>query len=265
MGQSRRWFLRSLGAAAALVALPELSPVIELLGFHRGPRASLDPTIESLLLGREPGGPFTAYAETFVTEAPAAHLMAAPGALLAMIEQQGVDGTFSGRPNLSNASGCKKNYERKVDAWQRRGFPFYTKVGRPPANRDSSIIGAGEVDSSGHLVRAEAATQYQSHAAVSLSGSDLGALLVGRSLVGGAYNLSPGEGAQSLTAIEKRSVTVNEGQSATRYETPISAVIHVPRPLRNSRLGRRSGGVVFAHNKNDRNNPNRIYYAEVYV
>jgi hypothetical protein len=205
--------------------------------------------------------------ETLVTEGTAAHLMNAPNALLAMIEQQGVDGRFSGRPDLSDASGCKGNYERKVDGWQGRGFPFYTKVGRPAANRECSMMGAGEINSSGYLVRAEAATQYKAHPAVALSGNDIGALLVGRSLLGEAYRLSPGEATQSLTAIEKRSVTVNEGQSATRYETPVNAVIHVPRPLRNSRLprGRRSGGVVFAHNKNDRANPNQIYYAEVFV
>jgi hypothetical protein len=50
-----------------------------------------------------------------------------------------------------------------------------------------------------------------------------------------------------------------------RYETPVSAVIHIPRSPRNSRLGGRSRGVVFAHNKKDRDNPNQIYYAEVFV
>jgi hypothetical protein len=267
MRQSRRWFLRSLGAGAAFLALPEVSPLVELISFPGGGRRGLDPTIESLLLGREPGGPFVAFAETFVTEGTAARLMNAPEALLAMIERQGVDGRFSGRPDLSDASGCKGNYERKVDDWQGRGLPFYTKAARPAANRDSSLMGAGEIDSSGHLVRAEAATQYKAHPAVGLSGNDIGALLVGRALLDEHYRLSPGEAVQSLTAIERRPVTVNEGQSATRYETPVNAVIHVPRPLRNSRLprGRRSKGVVFAHNKNDRANPNQIYYAEVFV
>ena len=45
--------------------------------------------------------------------------------LAAMIEQQGVDGRFCSRPDLSDASGCKGDYVRKVDAWQGRGFPFY--------------------------------------------------------------------------------------------------------------------------------------------
>lgn len=264
MGQSRRWFLRTLGAGAAFVALPEISPIIEMVSLPGRKGGGCDPSIEALLLGREPGGPFVAHAETFVTEGTAQQLMNAPAALLTMLDRQGFGRTFSSRPDYSDAAQCKGNYECEVGAWRRRGFGDYTPVKRPAADRDNSIMVAGTIGG-GHLVEAEGATQYQGQPAVTLSGNDPGALLAGWLLLAEQYNFSRREAAQGLTAIEKRSVTVNEGVSAVRYETPVSAVIHVPRKSRNSRLRRPSRGVVFAHNKKDRDNPNRIYYAEVFV
>lgn len=263
MERSRRWFLSALGAGAAFVALPEVSPFIEILGFG-GRREGVDPSIEALLLGREPGGPFVAHAETFVTEGTAKQLMDAPGALLEMLDRQGFDQTFSNRPDYSDASQCKDNYKSQADGWQRRGFKDYTPVRRPEANRDSSIMVAGVIEGR-RLVEAEGATQYQGNPAVALSGGDPGAILAGWRLLTDAYSFSRAEAAQGLTAIDKRSVTMNQSVGAMRYETPVSAVIHVPRPPRNSRLGGRSRGVVFAHNKKDRDNSNRIYYAEVFV
>lgn len=264
MTQSRRWFLRTLGAGAAFVALPEISPIIGMIDFP-GRHEGVSQSIADLLLGREPGGPFVAHAETLVTEGTAKHLMTAPRALLEMLDRQGLGNNFSSRPDYTEASQCKKNYERKAEAWDRRGFSDYTAVRRPQADKDSSIIMAVKTDGSRHIIEAEGATQYQSHPAVALSGNDPGALLAGCGLLMEAYMLSRRQTTQALTVTEKRSVDVGEGQSAIRYETPVSAVIHVSRPPRNSRLGRRSTGVVFAHNKKDQENPNRIYYAEVYV
>ncbi len=264
MRRSRRWFLSTLGAGATFAALPEVSPIIEMISFPGGGRAGFDSTIEALLLGRDPGGPFVAHAETFVVEGTAKQLMSAPGALLEMLDRQGSDRTFSSRPDYTDASQCKGNYECEVQAWRQRGFSSYTPVRRPAADRNNSIMVAGAI-SGGHLVEAEGATQYKDQPAVSLSGNDPGAILAAWWLLMEAYNFSRGEAAQGLTAIDKRSVTVNQGQSAMRYETPMSAVIHVPRPPRHSRLSRRSGGVIFAHNKKDQDNPNRIYYAEVFV
>lgn len=264
MTRSRRWFLSTLGAGAAFAALPEVSPFIELFGFPGGRRGGIDPSIEALLLGRDPGGPFVAHAETFVTEGTAKQLMAAPGALIEMLDRQGFRPDFSDSPDYSNASQCRKNYEGKVDEWQRRGLKDYTPVGRPASDTDNSIMVAGTVEGR-RLVEAEGATQYQDYPAVTLSGYDPGAVLAGWRLLTDVYNFSTSHAAQGLTAIDKRSVTVNEGVAAIRYETPVSAVVHVPRPPRKGRLGGRSRGVVFAHNKKDRQNPNRIYYAEVFI
>lgn len=265
MTQSRRWFLRTLGAGAAFVALPEISPFIHMFNFPGGGRGGVEQSIADLLLGREPGGPFTAYADTFVTEGTARQLMDAPRGLLEMIDRQGLERSFSSRPDFTEASQCRKNYERKSESWAQRGFTDYTAVGRPVADKDISMATGVKTDAARRIVEAEGATQYQGHPAISLSRNDPGALLAGWWLLMEGYTLTRQQAAQALTAIEKRPVEVAEGQSGVRYETPVSAVIHVPRPPRNSRLGRRSAGVIFAHNKKDRNNPNKIYYAEVFV
>lgn len=264
MARSRRWFLSTLGTGAVFLALPEVSPIIEMISFSGGRRGCVDPTIEALLLNRNTDGPFVAHAETFVTEGTAQQLMSSPGALIEMLDRQGSPRSFSNRPDYADAAQCKRNYESHGDEWQQRGFTDYTPINRPTADRDNSLMVAGTVIDR-HLVEAEGATQYQDYPSVALSGNDPGALLAGWRLLAESYNFSRKEAAQGLTAIDKRSVTVNQGQSATRYETPVSAVIHVPRAVRNSRLGGRSRGVVFVHNKKDRDNPNKIYYAEVFV
>jgi len=265
MKQSRRWFLRTLGAGAAFAALPEISPIIGMIDFPGGRREGFEQTIADLLLGREPGGPFVAHAETHVTGSTAKRLMDSPRALLEMIERQGLERNFSSRPDYTEAAQCKENYKRKADGWGNRGFTDYTAVHRPQADTDASLIMAVKTDGSRHIIEAEGATQYQSHPAIALSGHDPAALLVGWWLLEEAYTLSRRHATQALTAIEKRSVEVDKRQGAMRYETPVSAVIHVPRAPRNSRLGRRSAGLVFAHNKKDQVNPNQIYYSEVFV
>lgn len=259
MRQSRRRFIGSLGAGIVFLSLPEVSPVLRLLNPLGGKDEELADTIHRLLLGESPGGPFVARAETNMFVRGPQPLLPATTGLLKMLDSQGFSRSFSNSVNNDDADQCKEQFERQEDQWRRQGFQAFTKVHRSTVDNQVALGVGGNIDSNNNLVEAAGATQYQDSPAVPLTKHDPVSLLVGKWLT--QRNLSAKEIAQSLTPTEKKNVTLDSGQVATRYETPSSAVVYIPQPRRDSGI-RNAVGVVAANLKKD---PNNIYISDLFA
>jgi hypothetical protein len=258
MGQSRRLFLQTLGAGVAVVSLPEISSILNWFSLPGGPDEDLAATLHRLLLGQGAGGAFVAQADTYVTEGPPQQLLDAPSALLNMLDRFGLEKSFSERVSYLDASQCEPHFKRQEETWRQHGFDAFTDVKRPLADNHVAIAVGGNIDSNHNLTTAAGATQYQAHPAVPLVNHDPG-------VVGAAWwllhkNSSEKELAQRLAVIEKHNVAMDDGQTATRYETPVSASVYIPRPRRNSRVSN-AVGIVAANHKSD---PSNIYFADLY-
>lgn len=269
MQRSRRAFLQGLGAGVAFVSLPEISSIFSL--FHSPSAADADLAVVLRRLFSDEGmkrGPFVAYAETTVTESSPQQLLEAPAALMGILDQLGVDNSFSRRVDYSDASQCRQNFERQEESWRKSlgNDSVYTDVRRAPIERDVAVLIGGKVDRSNNtLYHAEGATQYGQEPAVQMAGHAPGVILKAPAVIGEHIKLSDKEFAQALALIDKKTIDMDGGQQAHRYETPISSVIHIERPRRNNRVGSRAVGVIAVHNKLNQHNPNNIYFADLYV
>jgi hypothetical protein len=264
MERSRRIFLQTLGVGVALVSLPEISSVFNLVSFHTGVDDDLEATLKRLLLGQDGSGAFVAHADTYITQGSPQQLLSAPSALVNMLDQLDIDRRFSDSVNYDDASQCRKNFESKEETWRQHDFDAFTDVKRAPADHDVAMAVGGKIESS-HLSHAEGATQYQQYPAITLAENDPGVLVAAKWLLDEHYTPSGKDLAQGLAVIDTKHVDMDDGQTSKRYETPVSSIVHIPRARRNSPLGRRAIGIVAAHNKKDPSNPNNIYYADLYV
>jgi hypothetical protein len=259
MRQSRRMFLGTLGAGIAFFSLPEISPALSLLNPLGGPDDDLADTIHRLLLGHGSGGPFIARAETTMSERDPQPLYDAPTALLKMLDSQGFDRSFSGNPNNDEADQCAGEFEAREDSWRKQGFNAFTKIHRSKVDNHVALGVSGNIDDSSNLIKAAGATQYQDKPAVDLVGHDAPVTMATMWLLD--KNLSGKELAQVLALTEKRNVSMESGQLATRYETPVSAGVYIPQPRQSSRV-RNAVGVIAANLKKE---PDRIYFADAYA
>lgn len=271
MDEQRRWFLRTFGAAATMLALPGVSTldpfnssIFDWFSFPVDPAADGESPLDRFLLGRRSGNPYIVQAQVCLKTGSPQQLLDTPSALLNILDQLNLQKSFSGRVGYQNASGCRQNFQNQEARW-RNNFASYTDVQRAPANRDVAYLVAGNISNSSHLVAAEGSTQYQGEQAIALSGDDPGILVAAKSLLAESYNSSQGEAAQSLAVTSTRTQTTDDGQTAMRYETPTTSILRLPPSRRAGRSGRRSRGAVIAHNKKDRRNPNNVYFAELYV
>lgn len=259
MKQNRRIFLGSLGAGIAILSLPEISPVLRLLNPLGGPDEALADTIHRILLGESTGGPFVARAEANMFVGRAQRMMPASTGLLKMLDLQGFDRRFSSTINNDEAEQCKEQFERQEDRWRRQGCDAFTKVHRSTVDNRVAFGVGGNIDANSNLVDATGAAQYGSEPAVPLEKHDPFAVIIGKYLHEG--KLSAQEVAQALTPTEKKNSTLDGGQVATRYETPVSAVVYIPKPRPNSGV-RNAVGVIASNLKKD---PNNIYIADAFV
>lgn len=259
MRQSRRTFLGSLGAGIAFLSLPEISPVLRRLNPLGGPDEALADTIHRLLLGEGAGGRFVARAEAKMFLARPYQALSANTALLKMLDNHGFDRSFRRTVNYDEAEQCKGEFERQEDQWRKQGFGAFTKAHRSTIDNHVAFGVGGNIDSNSNLVEAAGATQYQDNPAVPLVKHDPVSVLAGKWVLQG--NLSAKEVAQALTPIEKKNVTLDSGQVATRYETPASTVVYIPQPRGDSGI-RNAVGVVAANHKKD---PNNIFITDLFA
>jgi hypothetical protein len=264
--QSRRVFLRALGGGVAFVTLPELSSIFSLLPGASATEEDIAASLRRLFLGRDGrGGPFVAHAETFVTESAPQQLLGSPSALVGILEQLGVEKTFSQRVGYGEASQCRPHFESQEGEWRKRlgDDTIFTNVRRSPLEKDVAVLVSGKVNAADNtLERAEGAVQYQHKAAVRLAGRDPGIILATPAVVRDHFRLSGKELAKSFALVEPRSlITMDDGQRAHRYETPVSSVVYIPRPRRNNRVGSRAVGVLAVNMKHK---PGSIYFADLY-
>ena len=259
MAQNRRVFLKTLGVGMAIVSLPELSPVLNFFSLPGDLNEDLVTTLERLLLDRQPGGSFVAHARTDLIEAEPYKLVGAPAALLGMLDDMGLDRRFSSCMAYHEASQCRLNFETEEAKWRGTNFNSFTGVKRPRADHDVAIAVGGNIDTSSNLVNAAGATQYQNLPAVSLDKLDPDVTRAVKLLL--SDNLSSSEGIQALAVTDKRSVTIDHNERATRYETPVSSSVYIPHARRTSRVNN-AVGLLAANSKQV---PNRIYIADVYA
>lgn len=258
MAQNRRIFLKALGAGMAVLSLPEVSPFLNYFCLPGSSDEDLVATLERLLLGREPGGPFVAQAKTYLVEAEPYKLLGAPAALLAILDEMGLDRRFSNCMAYHEASQCRSHFESQEAKWRGNNFNSFTGVKRPRSDHDVAIAVGGDIDTNSNLVHAAGATQYQNFPAVSLDKLDPDVTRAVSLLLGD--NLSSAEGTQSMAVIDKRDVTIENSERATRYETPVSSSVYIPHARRTSRVNN-AVGLLAANSKSA---PNKIYIADVY-
>lgn len=268
MTESRRRFLQVLGAGLLLPALPEIStlsiPPFDFLTLPGDDKDQIDETLDRLLAGGRTGNPFVANAQVYLTEVGPQQLLDSPSALLNILDNLELGKSFSNRVSYREASQCLRHFQAHEAVWRGR-FDSFTDVGRAPADRDVAYLVAGNITPNNYLGEAQGASQYRGNPAVALMDDDPGVVLAARSLLYQNYTPTQKELAQSLALTDRRPITLDDGQVGTRYETPVNSFVHVPRTRRANRTGRRSRGVVIAHNKRDRRNPNNLYYSGLYV
>jgi hypothetical protein len=268
--QSRRVFLRSLGAGVAFVALPEVSSIFNLSPGRRPKGDDLADTLRHLFFGEgaRAGGPFVASAETTIVESDPQQLLSSPSALIGILDRIGVEKTFSTRVDYGEASQCRPHFESHVATWLARfgDAGVYTDVRRAPAERDVAVLVGGKLSpANSALHAAEGSVQFQHKPAIRLAGRDAGVTLKGPEVVGQHLRLSDKELVRALALIDKQTVQTDDGGAAYRYETPVSTVLHIDRPRENSRAGDRSVGVIAVRNKLEHLRPDNIYFADLYV
>lgn len=259
MPQNRRVFLKTLGTGIAIVSLPELSPVLNFFSLLGGPDEDLATTLEGLLLNRQPGGPFVAHAKNYLVEAEPYKLLGAPAALLGILDDMGLDRRFSSCMAYHEASQCRPHFETQEAKWRGSNFNSFTGVKRPRSDNDVAIAVGGDIDTSSNLVHAAGATQYRSFPAVPLDKLDPDITRAVKLLLNDS--LSGLEGTQALAVIDKRNVTIDNSEHATRYETPVSSSVYIPHARRTSRVNN-AVGLLAANSKKV---PNKIYIADIYV
>lgn len=259
MRQSRRIFLGSLGAGITFFSLPEVSRVFSLLNPNGGPDDDLAGMIHRLLLGESSGGPFVALAETSMIEGTPQPLLAPPSALLKMLDAHGFDRSFSSRVNNDQADQCESQFIAQENSWREQGYDSFTKIHRSAVDKQVAFGVGGNIDANNNLVRAAGATQYEDNSAVPLVRHDAPVTVAAQWLLD--KNLSGKEVAQALALTGKQNVTMENGQVASRYETPVSSSVYIPQARRSSRV-RNSVGVVATNLKKD---PNRIYFADLFA
>lgn len=261
MTQHRRLFLKTLGAGVAMVSLPEISP---LLNFFQPPGAwsdDLETTLAALLLNERPRGPFIANAKTIITEGNPYKLRGAPSALLRIMDRMGLDRQFSNCMGYSEASQCRPHFKSREDLWRGNSYNFtsFTDVKRPRFDNDVAFAIGGNIDSESNLLRAAGAIQYKDDAAVTLEDVDPDIDIAKDILLTG--KVSGAEATQALAFTSKERVDMPGGETAIRYETPVTSSVYIPHARRTSRV-RNAVGLLAANTKRD---PERIYIADVYA
>jgi hypothetical protein len=221
----------------------------------------VDRTLERLLERHHGGNPFVAQASmaspvgSYVGDVK---VLSAPVALWTIFDHLELPKSFSNRVDYREASQCRQNFERH-ESELRRHYSSFTNVERSPADRDVAFLAGGNIDSRNVLQSAQGASQFRNYRSVGLSDDDPGLVLAASALIHQDYAPNRQEVAQSFAVTHRRPQPLGDGQSGTRYETPVHSVIHDPRPRRNF-----PRGVVFAHNKKQRDRSN-LYYAGLYV
>lgn len=258
MRQNRRSFLTAMAAGVAVVSLPEISSPLSWFGFSSLRDQDLKGFIHEVLIGQRSGGPFVAHADTQMFEGKAQKLLSAPAGLLAMLDGLGVPRTFSSAIDYAEAAQCKPHFARQEEVWRDSNFTSFTDVNRAAADSDVAIA-VGGIISGTSLTRAMGAVQYGGDAAVPLSGRDPALKIAESWLLN--KNLTGKEVAQSLALTDKRSVAIDGGSTATRYETPVTASVYIPRARQNSPI-QNAVGILAANTKKD---PDRIYIADIYA
>lgn len=256
MRQNRRSFLTAMAAGVAVVSLPEISSPLSWLGFSSLRDQDLEGFIHEVLIGQRSGGPFVAHADTRMIERGPKRLLSAPAGLLAMLDGLGVPRTFSHEIDYEEAAQCKPHFERQEGVWRNSNLTSFTDVNRATADSDVAIAVGGIINGT-NLTRAMGATQFGSEAAVPISGHDPTAVIATRWLVD--KDLAGKEIAQALALTDKRSVAMDGGSSATRYETPVTAAVYIPRARQNSPVSNAVGLLA----ANSKKNPDLIYLADV--
>jgi hypothetical protein len=271
MQQSRRVFLRALGAGVAVVSLPEISSIFNLFPSSSATDDDLAAMLQKLFTGEDTagGGPFVAHAETAFIESSPQQLLNSPSALMNILDQMGVKKSFSTSVDYSEASQCRKHFERQEETWRNSQSlgtgAIYTDVQRAHADPNVAILVGGKVNpASSRLHHAEGSVQYQQKPAIRMAGDDAGVVSRTSSVIGEHFTLSDKDLAQTLALVENKRIKMDDGQLAHRYETPLNSIVYVGRPRLNNRVGSRAVGVIAVRNKQAHRNPNNIYFADAY-
>lgn len=259
MAPNRRFFLKALGAGVAVISLPEITSHLSWLSFSSLPDRDLKALIHELLIGQRSGGPFVAHADTQLIAGNPQRLLSAPLGLLTMLNWLGMNTSFSSQINYDEAAQCKPHFERQEEIWRQNDFTSFTDIKRAEADSDVAIAVGGIINSNRDLTQAMGATQHRNDAAVPLAGHDPTVALATRWLLD--KNLAGKEIAQSLALTDKRDVAIDGGTSVTRYETPVTASVYIPRVRLNTPVPN-AVGIIAANTKKE---PNLIYVADVHA
>ena len=130
---------------------------------------------------------------------------------------------------------------------------------RPRSDYDVAVAVGGTIDTDKNLTNAAGATQYQGYPAVTIARDDPDVIRATRELV--KEYLAATELTRALALIGKEKVTMDNGQAAMRYQTPVSSSLYIPHARQTSRVTNAKGFVV----TRTKRFPDKIYVADIYT
>jgi hypothetical protein len=227
---------------------------------HHGPDDDLSAALRQLV-GLESNGPFVAHAETLLVEGEPHRMVGAPRSLLHILDDMGLDRQFSSCMGYHDASQCRPHFEAQEEAWRGpdNNFSSFTGVKRPRSDRDVAIAVGGNIDADNNLTNAAGATQYQGYPAIDMAKDDPDVIRATKALL--KDDLAATELTQALALIDKKKVTMDNGKSAFRYQSPVGSSLYIPQARRTSRVSDARGFVV----AKTKRSADKIYVADVYA
>jgi hypothetical protein len=185
------------------------------------------------------------------------NLLNATSSVATVLDWFGYEGGFSKNPSFDKARECE-TCMRNAKKHLRGRASVHTDVVRPEGKLDDvSLMVSGNLSVQGVINIVQHTGQYLDYRAVPLRNVESGLLVAASNLLREYYPLDERLKPYSVTAIDNRTVSV-ASHSATRIETPVSTILHIPTL---SQFPEYDKGIIFAHLKLDKNNPDNIRWA----
>lgn len=247
---ARRRFIISAGAA--MLAAPTLStlktfnlPFLNSFDFFDATARSgtgevypVDRTLDEMMRESRGGNPFVAQANTRTIPVGSMRVLAAPAALLDILDNLRIERDFSDRIGYCNAAHCRTQFAQDEAVLRRRRFNAFTDIERSPIDKDVAYLVGGNIESASTLQDAAGATQFQGNNSVMLTGNEPGIVRAAAALFHEDYNPTSQEVARSFAVTSKEAWPERDGtRVGTRFETPVLSFIHDWRTQANAPLG----------------------------
>jgi hypothetical protein len=133
----------------------------------------------------------------------------------------------------------------------------HTDVVRPESKLDDVSVMISGNSSGDATTIVQVTTQYSNFRAVPLKNIEPSLLVAASNILREYYPIDERLKPHSVTAIDNRQVSV-DGHTATRIETPISTMLHIPTLAQFPDYDR---GIILVHRKGDDKNPDNICWA----